>query len=190
MSGKRGRGRPRREGADEEILAAVLEVLRERGYGSLTVDTVAERAGVAKTTIYRRWPSKGELAAAAIAPLLEGGPELDLGSVEAELTLLLHHVQELLSGELSSVLAGIAGEAQAASELAHLMPSLIEPQRRLLREAIARAVAKGELAAWADVELLIDVLIAPFWVRLLLRHGELPEPGDVVRTVLDGVKAR
>ncbi|MGZ5440583.1 MAG: helix-turn-helix domain-containing protein [Thermoanaerobaculia bacterium] len=63
---KRGRGRPRREGADEEILAVARNVLSEGGYGALTIDAVAERAGVAKTTVYRRWPSKGALIAALI----------------------------------------------------------------------------------------------------------------------------
>ena len=67
---KRGRGRPRREGADDEILAVALAMLREEGYRAITVDGVAERAGVAKTTVYRRWPSKGALLAAAIAPLV------------------------------------------------------------------------------------------------------------------------
>ena len=57
-SAKRGRGRPRREGADEEILAVARAVLGERGYRDLSVDEIAERAGVAKTTVYRRWPSK------------------------------------------------------------------------------------------------------------------------------------
>lgn len=66
---KRGRGRPRREGADDEILAVALEMLRESGYGALTVDAVAEHAGVAKTTVYRRWPSKSALVTAAVAPL-------------------------------------------------------------------------------------------------------------------------
>lgn len=67
----RGRGRPRREGADEEILGVALEMLRKKGYRELTVDAVAERAGVAKTTIYRRWPTKGSLIAAAIAPIAQ-----------------------------------------------------------------------------------------------------------------------
>ncbi|HEX6086116.1 MAG TPA: helix-turn-helix domain-containing protein [Thermoanaerobaculia bacterium] len=67
-SAKRGRGRPRREGADEEILAVARVLLEERGYRDLSVDEVAERAGVAKTTVYRRWPSKGALAAAALTP--------------------------------------------------------------------------------------------------------------------------
>ncbi len=78
------RGRPRRAGADEEILTVALELLREKGYRDLNVDEVAERAGVAKTTVYRRWPTKGALVAAAIAdgvvrasgaPPPEGAPE-------------------------------------------------------------------------------------------------------------------
>jgi hypothetical protein len=65
---KRGRGRPRREGADEEILDVARTMLAEGGYGALNVDALAERAGVAKTTVYRRWPSKGALIAALIPP--------------------------------------------------------------------------------------------------------------------------
>lgn len=66
---KRGRGRPRRAGADDEILTVARTLLAERGYRDLTVDAIADRAGVAKTTVYRRWPSKGALIAAAISPV-------------------------------------------------------------------------------------------------------------------------
>jgi len=66
MTDKRGRGRPRREGADEAILQAARELLEETGYAAFNVDVIAERTGIAKTTIYRRWPTKGALVAAAI----------------------------------------------------------------------------------------------------------------------------
>jgi AcrR family transcriptional regulator len=66
MHEKRSRGRPRREGADEEILRATRDLLDEEGYAAFNVDVVAERTGIAKTTIYRRWPTKGALVAAAI----------------------------------------------------------------------------------------------------------------------------
>jgi hypothetical protein len=66
MHEKRTRGRPRRAGADEEILRATRELLDEDGYAAFNVDVVAERTGIAKTTIYRRWPTKGALVAAAI----------------------------------------------------------------------------------------------------------------------------
>jgi hypothetical protein len=84
---KRGRGRPRREGADEEILDVARAMLLEGGYRALTIDAVAERAGVAKTTVYRRWPSKGALIAALIPP---PGTDANAGEV-------LHDVQNLLA---------------------------------------------------------------------------------------------
>ncbi|HUP60903.1 MAG TPA: helix-turn-helix domain-containing protein [Thermoanaerobaculia bacterium] len=90
---KRGRGRPRREGADEEILGVALAMLREKGYRDLTVDAVAEHAGVAKTTIYRRWPSKGELVAAALAPI---APPDDAVELLNETAQLLAGVDDLL----------------------------------------------------------------------------------------------
>jgi hypothetical protein len=85
-TGRRGRGRPRREGADEEILDVARGLLSEGGYGTLTVDAVAERAGVAKTTVYRRWPSKGALIAALIPP---PGPYADADAVLADVQALL-----------------------------------------------------------------------------------------------------
>jgi AcrR family transcriptional regulator len=75
---KRGRGRPRREGADEEILRVALDLLREQGYRAFSLDTIVQRTGIAKTTIYRRWPSKGALIAAALAPIQSTETVLDL----------------------------------------------------------------------------------------------------------------
>lgn len=115
---KKGRGRPRREGADEEILAVTLEMLREKGYRELTVDAVAERAGVAKTTVYRRWPSKGDLVAAAIAPLAL--PE-DAASLLRETAQLLEGVDDV--GVIRAIvqprrrkLAAVIGDAARADE--------------------------------------------------------------------------
>lgn len=85
---KRGRGRPRREGADDEILAVTLAMLRESGYGALTVDTIAELSGVAKTTLYRRWPSKSALVAAAIAPLANESEANDVDGIRETAALL------------------------------------------------------------------------------------------------------
>ena len=115
---KRSRGRPRREGADEEILAVTLEMLREKGYRELTVDAVAERAGVAKTTVYRRWPSKGDLVAAAIAPLAL--PE-DAASLLRETAQLLEGVDDVaviraIVQPRRRKLATVVGDAARADE--------------------------------------------------------------------------
>ena len=82
----RKRGRPRKASADREILEATVELLRERGYREFSVDVVSERTGIAKTTIYRRWPSKADLVAAAIAPL---APDLSADAIVADTKRLL-----------------------------------------------------------------------------------------------------
>jgi AcrR family transcriptional regulator len=79
---KRGRGRPRRAGADEEILAVTLELLRATGYRDFNVDDVAARTGIAKTTIYRRWPTKEALVSAAVEPTLQANA-LRIDSIDA-----------------------------------------------------------------------------------------------------------
>jgi len=90
----RPRGRPRRAGADEEILGVALEMLREKGYRALNVDEVAERAGVAKTTVYRRWPTKAALVSAAIGVVHASGAP-DLPTVLRETTALFELIKDV-----------------------------------------------------------------------------------------------
>lgn len=114
MNEKRGRGRPRREGADEAILEVARTLLAERGYRDFSVDVVAERAGVAKTTVYRRWPSKGSLVAAAIAPAATTAASAD----------------ELLR-ETESLLAPLA-DAQDDAEILGIIRAILAPRRAAL----------------------------------------------------------
>lgn len=97
---KRGRGRPRREGADEEILSVAMEMLRESGYRELNVDAIAERAGVAKTTVYRRWPTKAALVSAAL-PLMAS---VDVAAVLREVCALLTLLRDADTEVLQAVL--------------------------------------------------------------------------------------
>lgn len=101
---KRGRGRPRREGADEEILSIARTLLEEHGYRALTVDAVAERAGVAKTTIYRRWPSKGALISALIPP---AGSYADAAAVLRDVRTLLAPLADADDAEVLGVVRTI-----------------------------------------------------------------------------------
>lgn len=104
MTEKRGRGRPRREGADEEILGVARALLAERGYRDLTVDEIAERAGVAKTTIYRRWPSKGALMSALIPP---AGTYANADAVLRDVRTLLTPLADADDAEVMSVIREI-----------------------------------------------------------------------------------
>jgi AcrR family transcriptional regulator len=110
----RRRGRPRREEAATNILDAALALLRAGGYRELTLDEVARRAGVAKTTIYRRWPSKAALAAEIVR------------------TAAPASFQELVTGGLRGVVASLIGEAQESAETRAIVQALIQPYRQAL----------------------------------------------------------
>lgn len=110
-----GRGRPRREDADAAILDAARELLGERGYRDFTVDVIAERTGIAKTTIYRRWPSKAALVAAVIAPAPQSG---DADSIVRETAAVL----------------SLLGEPDA--EAIDVLRAVLAPRRALLVDAL------------------------------------------------------
>jgi AcrR family transcriptional regulator len=109
MHEKRSRGRPRRAGADEEILRATRDLLDEGGYAAFNVDIVAARTGIAKTTIYRRWPTKGALVVAAIAAAVDTAPvAIDADAIVAEAASLLTFLDHLDADAFEIIRAVIA----------------------------------------------------------------------------------
>lgn len=139
MSQNRPRGRPRKEGANEAILAVARTMFGVRGYRDLTIDAIAEAAGVAKTTIYRRWPSKGSLLAAAIAP--SGAPPASIEAVLAEVGHLLAPlasadddaeilavVRAILSTRRSALLALVPDPSRADELLGAIFMRLFVPE--------------------------------------------------------------
>jgi len=189
---RRGRGRPRREGADAQILEMTLEVLTEKGYTDLTVDEVAERTKVAKTTIYRRWPSKGALVAAAVGTKVTPFVPADTGSLEGDLMAIARRAHAGLSGELGRIFAGLIGESQLDPDLRKIMLTTTRQRRQVYEAMVKRAVHRGEMSSAVDVELLVDAVIGILWNRLLITQAPLPEtlPGEIVKMLLNGVRPR
>ena len=109
------RGRPRREGADETILDAARALLDEAGFAAFNVDVIAERTGIAKTTIYRRWPTKGSLVAAAIDTTPATDPDAILRETEQLLSRLagadLDVLRAVLEPRRTALLAAVGPEA-------------------------------------------------------------------------------
>ncbi|HEV7429285.1 MAG TPA: helix-turn-helix domain-containing protein [Thermoanaerobaculia bacterium] len=114
----RGRGRPRRPEADAEILDAALAMLRAGGYRELSLDEVARRAGTAKSSIYRRWPSKAALAAEVVRREV-AAPEGDAVAAFAA----------LMNGPFGGIVASLIGEAQESAETRSIVSELLAQYR-------------------------------------------------------------
>jgi AcrR family transcriptional regulator len=122
----RGRGRPRRPEADAEILDAALAMLRAGGYRQLSLDEVARRAGTAKSSIYRRWPSKAALAAEIVQREVPA-PEGDLAAA----------FEALMNGAMGGVVASLIGEAQESAETRSIVLALLAPYRAAGDDALS-----------------------------------------------------
>jgi AcrR family transcriptional regulator len=164
------KGGPAREA---ELLAAVLDVLRETGYDRLTVDAVVARARASKQTVYRRWPSKADLVVAAFVNAIAAAPApRDTGNLRDDLVLLLDGLLHELA-ELGDIIADLLGELRRNPDLAAVMgEQYIAARRQSVLDAFERAKLRGEIAADVDVDLLWQVAPATLFFRALVsRQG-------------------
>jgi AcrR family transcriptional regulator len=169
----------RRARSDVAILTATRELLAEVGVRGLTIEGVAARSGVAKTTIYRRWSDKDELALAAVWDDVISGlraPE-DVGDTLKELRAFVEPVIEVLRSPLmSSVMRGLTSEIATNPELYETYPiRTIEPRLVQLADVVARGVARGDLRPDTDVRLAHELLVGPVFYRLLYSHQPLDD---------------
>jgi AcrR family transcriptional regulator len=191
--GGRRPGRPRTEGIDERILQVTLARLGREGYEGLRVDDVASDAGVAKTTLYRRWPSKDQLVADAVRHIYaDRAVDVDSGNLRSDLLALLTESVTLLFEGPGRILEDLVRESGTSRELASVVKATNHARRRAYHEALNRAVARGEIPPTIQHELLIDLLVGPLWTRSLVTGSPMTD-GDVeaiVDTVLDGCRDR
>jgi AcrR family transcriptional regulator len=163
------RGRPRDGALDDRILEQVVALMGSRGYAGLTLDELAVRSGVAKSTILRRWPSKAAVAAAGVERLaLQSVDVPDSGSLHGDLLALLHGARDTFARGRGQFVARLLREAGHHPEITDLLDAILHTRRQAYRRVLARAVARGELDPSVDQELFIDMLIGPLWTRLLI----------------------
>ena len=184
------RGRPRDLAKDEAILVATIQLLSEVGYTRLTVAEVARRAGVSKPAIYRRWAQKSQLVVEAMVTQMPTRVPPDTGSTSGDLLALTEQLMTTLTRTpLGRVLPGLVAEMAADPLLAGSYRRLvIEPTRMLWRSAVQAGIARGDLVADTDVELVLDALAGPLYIRLLIT-GDPIDP-DYARAGVDLVLAR
>jgi AcrR family transcriptional regulator len=180
------RGRPRSEQADWAILTAAVALLSERGLAGMSIEEIAARAGVSKATIYRRWPSKGLLALDAfVGQFQELQPQPDTGSLRGDLTAALRlWVEAVTTTPAGRMLTGLIAEAQHDDSLrAAWRDRVLEPLRVRHRVLLDRAVARGEIPADVDQEVVLDLFFGAAQHRLLLGH--LPLSDDFINRLVD-----
>jgi AcrR family transcriptional regulator len=188
---KRSRGRP--GGGSEAIIHAILEAtldhLGRRGYARLSVEDVARRAGVNKTSVYRRWPTKSELVRAALSSLRQKDwAPPDTGALRTDLVELLRHTLAKLSAPRgSSIIRALMAERDA--ELGALARKMREQQYAEDAVVFERAARRGELAKNADTRLLLEFLTAPILRRLFIARDKVDDEyiAQLVDVFLRGV---
>ncbi len=179
-------GRPRDERIDTEVVSAVLNTLKEGGYRAVTIDGIARRIGRARTSLYRRWPSKRNLVAYAVVSEMGDNPAADTGALRGDLEAAVETLRNAFAGPLGRALAGLVADmAQDTALAAIIRQQVLASRRKSMREALERARLRGEVRAGLDVELVLDMLTGPFYYRTLFGHA--PVTREMTRLIVDYV---
>jgi len=188
------RGRPRSEDSHEAVLDAVLAILDKEGYGAVTIEGVAKHAGVGKQTIYRWWKSKAELILEAYANHSASKlPMPDKGSLRADLESFFCGAFKRLNDISGPAMRGLMADAVYDPEFLQILRGVLIGKRSdALRQALDRGIARGELRADADLDIMADLLFGAVWYRLLIQHAKLDGrfAKQLVADVLDGFRSR
>jgi AcrR family transcriptional regulator len=190
------RGRPRSKKAQNAILEAAAELLLAQGLGAVSMDAVAQRAGVSKATIYRWWPTKETLALDALYhEWAVGGEQLpDTGSLRGDLLgLLCPWVRHITSRPYGRVVGALITRTRTDPAFAdEYLQRLVKPRRDRARAIFIRAAERGEISAELNVEVALDLLYGPLYHRLLQGHAPLNDQfvRELVETVLSGLLER
>ena len=185
------RGRPRSAEADQAILEAAFKLLCERGFARTSVEAVAAEAGVGKTTIYRRYPTKPELAAAAITAHLNVELTPTTGDTRADLAVLLGEtLGAVLKGPGMSLFGSFAVEQRNTPELLELFRRRISrPRRRLMSAVLKLGIERGHIRPDVDVDIAIDMVAGAAFARYI-DHGSSAADGwidTVLHMIFQGI---
>ncbi|MDG4758952.1 TetR/AcrR family transcriptional regulator [Micromonospora sp. WMMD710] len=172
------------------IRRALMQELAAVGYGRLSIEAVARRAGVGKTAIYRRWNSKLDLVVEIVAAAAHGKlPALDTGTLRGDLALLFQAVAHALHHPLASqIIPDLLAEAARNPSIdATLREVLHARQQDIGGRLVSRAVQRGELPADTDPDAAIDLIVGPLYWRLAI--ARLPLTDSYLDRLVESVVA-
>ena len=188
------RGRPRSERSRRAILDAAAHLLTERGYADITIEGVAARAGVGKTTIYRWWSTKADIYIDLYSELaLQIVPPPDTGDYVRDLVILVQGAFKLYRDTAAGpALAGIIAEAQSNPAISEKVRGRFAPSRRqVIMTILERGVRHGQIPPTADIQIAGDLIIAATWFSLLVGNRPLTaaRAEHLVTAVLGGIES-
>ena len=193
-NGKRPPGRPRSEQARQAILRSTLRLLEKSGFSELTIEDVADRAGVGKATVYRWWPNKGALIADAFASSTTRKLRFpDTGSVFSDMSRQMRQLVKVFRSPRGRIVSAILAAGQSDKDLvAAFRDRFLWPRRHEAYATLRRGIRRGELRRDIDPDLVLDSLYGPIYMRFLIRHDRLtPEFVDrLCALVLGGARPR
>lgn len=161
---------PRVERTRSTVLAAARELLADRGYAGFTVEAIVASTGVAKTTVYRHWPSRTELLHDALSSTKPSSVARDSGDLAADLEALLRGVVYATAHDVYlRSMPSLVAASQHDPDLRALHDRLADERSQGLRALLARAQGRGDLRDDCDVELLAHTLIGFVFVRRIFR---------------------
>ena len=170
------------------IRNAVMQELADVGYGRLSIEAVARRAGVGKTAIYRRWGNKLEMVLEIVSDVAgRSVPLPDTGSFAGDLQLLMMIVSRALQHRIASqIIPDLMAEASRNPQIAEtLQKALRTHQQAVGDKLIGQAVARGELPEGTDPEVAVDLILGPLYWRLAVSRQ--PISGDYLEKLAAAV---
>ena len=173
----RGAGRPRSAEADAAILAAAIEEFAEHGYEGLRVEAIAERAGVAKSTLYRRYPNKTDLLQAALWQARSTDPPVPhTDSLEQDLFVVVRRLRDTFaSDDIGRLIPTILEAGSRHPEFASAHREYITERRRGGLERVAAAITDGDLPDDTDVQLFMDMAVGAIFYRSFVSGAALDD---------------
>ncbi len=176
-NGKRPPGRPRSEQARQAILRTTLNLLGQNGFSDFKIEEVAERAAVGKATVYRWWPNKGALIADAFASSTTRNLRFpDTGSVYSDMSQQMRQLVKVFRSRRGRIVSAILAAGQSDKDLIEAFRErFLWPRRREAYRTLRRGIARGELTRNADLDLLLDSLYGPIYMRFFLKHDQLTQ---------------
>jgi AcrR family transcriptional regulator len=170
-------GRPRSERAHRAILQAANELLESEGFAAVTMEAIAERAGVSKATVYRWWPNRAAVVMDGFLSIVSSEvPFPHTGRAREDIRIHMRRLAEAFSRKIGRTVAALIAEGQSDPELAEALRSRwLSVRRAEAREILELGIERGELREDLDLEVAVDVLYGPIYYRMFVGHAPLDD---------------